>query len=326
MSRLATLGTDVTNVTHPMKTQSWSYLKKATARRAEKKTVLLVGAQQQGFYGGAPGGGLPYGLPKKYQNIVQRLKGGGKIRLPKGVQVLDLHGAPNWISVQVLDVDVAPGRIMSMHPALVTKTFREVLSLAYGVVEDVASGRQISKSDLLMKVSDAFAAEAKTEQSTKSTEEAWQGLLVKGLERKKALLNSPQFKSVAEVAELLDVKEPAIRRRIRECKLIALKSPGTDEYRIPVWALAISPVETKEIQTAGGEMDAWSLHHFMSTPNSWLNGLRPFELLLAPGSLTSEQLARRLEVAEHFGVSDANSLLDVVLKALAHEVTEESEV
>ena len=290
---------------------------------------MVVGTQQSEFYGGAPAEGSPYVTRKKYKNIVQRLIVGGNIRLPKGVQVLELHGLQvlELHGLQVVDVDAAPGRIMSMHhPALVTKTIREGLSPGYRVIEDVAFSEQIRKPELLRRGSDAFAPEVKTEQITQSTEEAWQGLVVKGLERKKALLNSPQFKSVSEVAELLDVKEPAIRRRIRECKLIALKCPGTEEYRIPVWALAIRADQTKEIQTAGGKMDAWSFHHFMSTPNSWLNGLRPVELLLTPDSLTSEHLARRREVAQHFGVSDANSLLDVVLKALAHEVTEEFEV
>jgi hypothetical protein len=205
------------------------------------------------------------------------------------------------------------------------EVFREAVSLMYGVIKDVGPNASLSKPELLLKVSGALAAEANAEQEASRTAGSWDGLLLKGLERKKAVLKSTQFRSVAEAADVLGLKEPAVRRRIREDKLFALREPSTDEYRIPVWALALSSEQMREIRAASGEMDAWSLYHFMSTPNSWLNGLRPFELLLTQDSLDPEQLARRKDVAQHFGASNSDALLDIVLKALAQEVAEESE-
>jgi hypothetical protein len=321
---LATLGTNVTHVTDAMKNQVRPVQKK-TSRRGDLEKLLLVVPQHSG-YGSIHIEG-PLSARSMHKTNLKRLKGGESINVEvlSGVKVMSVPavrmaggGKSVYAGYQVIDLP-------SGYPDTVRQTFFETVSLVHGLLKDVGPGQQISKPELLLKVSDLLVDEAKTEQSTKGTEEAWQAMLLKGLERKKTILNSAQFKSVGEVAEVLDVKEPAIRRRIREYRLFAVKSPGTDEYRIPVWALAVTPEQTRDIHDACGDMDAWALHHFMSTPNSWLNGLRPFELLLPAESLTSEQLARRREVAQHFGAADANSLLDVVLKALAHEATEESE-
>jgi hypothetical protein len=207
----------------------------------------------------------------------------------------------------------------------VQHTYFETLALFHKAFSDFGSKQGLSKPELLKKVAKVLVEEAKTEEGSENVEEAWQAMLVQGMERKTALLKSAQFKSVAQAAVLLSLKEPAVRRRIREHKLIAVKAAGTDESRIPVWALALSPEESSSIHTAAGDMDAWALFHFMDTPHSWLDGMRPFELLLPADSLTPEQLARRRTVAQHFGVTDSGSLLDVVVRALKREANEESE-
>lgn len=134
--------------------------------------------------------------------------------------------------------------------------------------------------------------------SAGSVEEGWQELLERGVRSKTALLKSNQFKSTAQVSELLGVGEPAVRRRIREQKLFALKAPGDGEHRIPAWALdpGVAGAATVALYAGAAGMDEWRLYHFLSTPHGSLNGLRPFECLMSSANLPLPQRSARDEL------------------------------
>lgn len=157
-----------------------------------------------------------------------------------------------------------------------------------------------------------------------SAEEGWQELLERGLKSKTALLKSPEFKSTAQASELLGVGEPAIRRRIREQKLFALKAPGDGEHRIPAWALdpgAAGPA-TAALYACVPGMDEWQLYHFLSTPNGNLNGLRPFECLLSAANLPPARRTARGELLAEMELGSGAPLLDTVLDELKADFKE----
>lgn len=179
-----------------------------------------------------------------------------------------------------------------------------------------------SVDEVLREVGETLRDKAST--SVESTEEGWQALLERGLRSKTALLVSSQFKSTKQASELLGVGEPAIRKRIREQKLFALRSPGDGEHRIPAWALdpEIAGKTTAALYAGAAGMDEWQLYHFLSTPRGQLNGLRPFECLMSRENLPHAQRSARHELLEHLAFKPNASLLDTVQKALLLEMKE----
>lgn len=151
-----------------------------------------------------------------------------------------------------------------------------------------------------------------------SEEQGWQELLERGLRSKTALLKSIEFKATAQASELLGVGEPAIRRRIRERKLFALKAPGDGGHRIPAWALdpEVAGAATAALHASAPGVDEWQLYHFLSTPNGNLNGLRPFECLMSVDNLPPPRRAAREELLAEMEPGSGASLLDAVLNEL----------
>jgi hypothetical protein len=149
-------------------------------------------------------------------------------------------------------------------------------------------------------------------------EEGWQQLLEAGLRSKTTLLKSKEFKSTAEVGDLLGIGEAAVRKRVREQKIFALKMPGDGEYRIPAWALdhRLAGVTTRTLQASAKSADEWQVYHFMSTPNGSLNGLRPFECLLSNESLPAQAHAAREDLKASLQLAKSASLLPAVEHAL----------
>ena len=157
-----------------------------------------------------------------------------------------------------------------------------------------------------------------------SVEEGWQELLQRGLKSKTALLNSEAFMSAADAGQLLGIGEPAIRRRLREGNLFALKASGDGEYRIPVWALdakVAGQATARLLQDAQGT-DEWWLYHFMTTPNGSLNGLCPFECLLSPENDPWVKKRARKELVANLELPVNASLVEPVRQALKSELEE----
>lgn len=172
-----------------------------------------------------------------------------------------------------------------------------------------------------------LTAPSRPAQKRSSTEAAqgWQALLERGLRSKVALLQSPEFKTTAQASDLLGIKEPAVRKRIRERKLFALRMPGQDEYRIPVWALdpALAGRVTLELLADLPEgVDEWQVYHALSTPAGALDGLRPFECLLHRGHLLPGQRAAREALAAHLQLPAGEALQAVVLRVVRAELDE----
>lgn len=148
--------------------------------------------------------------------------------------------------------------------------------------------------------------------------QGWQELLERGLRHKAALLQSSEFKTTTEAGALLGIKEPAVRKRIREGRLFALRMPGGGEYRIPMWALdpAITGRVTAVVLSALPDVDEWQVYHALSTPAGGLHGLRPFECLLTRRHLLSSQRAAREELVAHLQIPDGDALREVVMQVV----------
>lgn len=198
-------------------------------------------------------------------------------------------------------------------------TVARVIELTVESIKQAESQqRPMSESELLREVSTALAAQAEAESVVTDPEEGWEALLLRGLQYKRSVLASDQFKSTGEVAQVFGLGEAAVRRRVRDNKLLALQLQQNDDYRIPVWALGIGADATKALLSAVA--DPWDLYHVLVAPNGSLNGMRPFELLLPAESLTTQQQVRKTELAQYLGAAvDGPAALAMVLLTLEAE-------
>ncbi|MES2993054.1 MAG: hypothetical protein V4844_16650 [Pseudomonadota bacterium] len=197
-------------------------------------------------------------------------------------------------------------------------------------VEDLVPG--VSKEEMFRSVATRFAKSAEdaavahqtvVAPASQNVSNGWQELLAKSLKYKIELLDSSTFRSVTEAGAMLHLGDDAIRRRIREKKLLALTPPGGGEFKIPGWALdlGIAGATTSRLyQAANGRMDDWELFHFMSTPLGSLNGMLPFELLLS--SSTLRQKADFEELLEMEEMPARTAPLDLVCAALEDAVAD----
>lgn len=195
-------------------------------------------------------------------------------------------------------------------------SFREV---------QLRSNGQLDERELIHQVAESLREKAdQLPVDEPSVEEGWQELLERGLKSKTALLSSKAFMSTADASKLLQVGEPAIRKRLREGKLFALKTSGDGEYRIPVWALdakVAGQATATLLQDAKGT-DEWWLYHFMTTPNGSLNGMSPFECLLSPENVPWVKRPARKELVDDLDLPVNASLLEPVRQALKSELEE----
>lgn len=204
----------------------------------------------------------------------------------------------------------------SMLRALLEKTlasFKEIQGRHVG---------EMTENELIREVGETLADKGSA--PAVSVAEGWQQLLERGLKSKVALLKSSPFKSTAQASELLGIGEPAVRRRIREHKLFALKVPGDGEHRIPAWALdpGVAGAATVALYGSAPGMDEWQLYHFLSTPHGSLNGLRPFECLLSNANLTPSLRSAREELLLALELPAGASLLEAVQDELEAEAQE----
>lgn len=184
----------------------------------------------------------------------------------------------------------------------------------------------LSPPELLRRVGTALVEKAEEQGAAVDAATGWQQLLERGLRFKTRLLNSGEFKTTAAASQLIGVGEAAIRKRIRAGRLFALAVPGSDEHRIPVWALdpAISGEVTSSLWNAANGLDAWALYHFLTTPHGRLQGLRPFEALMGLDLLAPLQKTRRRDLAVGSGLPASHPLAARVIAALQAEVAENS--
>lgn len=213
------------------------------------------------------------------------------------------------------------GLQLSIDRELLLRSVLEQTLGAYQALERTHAQR-LSVDQVLRELGDALREKA--DAVAPSAEEGWQALLEQGLRHKTKLLKSSQFKSTAQVSALLELGEAAIRRRIREHKLFALRSPADGELRIPVWALdpAIAGPMTATLISDSAAWDEWALYTFLSTPHGNLNGLKPFECLLSRANLTAAQAAARQVLSEALALAQGAPLLEAVRQALAQELAE----
>lgn len=182
---------------------------------------------------------------------------------------------------------------------------------------------RLSPSQLIRHVALSLADKANDDTHEPSVEEGWQQLLEAGLRSKVALLNSAAFKTTAEVSELLGIGHPAVRKRIREGKLFALRLPDSGEHRIPAWALDPKVgTAMAALWREAGQVDEWRLYHFLSEPHGGLNGLRPFECLLSNDNLPPSSRAAKEELLAYLSLPMGASLLDEVTQALKNELAD----
>ena len=208
----------------------------------------------------------------------------------------------------------ARGQRTLIRTGELVKLERTLNIVLHSIRKATAREPAINEQALLQEMSTDLAAAAQERAPEVSAEEAWQALLLKSLADKTQLLQSNKFRSTGEAAAVLGVGEPAIRKRIRDRRLFALIAPGSEEYRIPVWALGLTADDCKAL--AAAQADAWALYLYLETPSGALNGMRPFELLLPAESLPFEQKSQRRALLEFRGLSDRGSLLGVVMQDL----------
>ncbi len=205
--------------------------------------------------------------------------------------------------------------------ALVSEFVSAVLDLSPG-----SSRREIFRavSRRLAQIADKADAEESAIATVESLSDGWQQLLTKSLKYKIELLNSRDFTSVTAAGAMLHLSDEAIRRGIRDKKLFALTSPGSDDFRIPLWALDpdIAGATTSQLYRAAakGRMDSWELFHFMTTPNGCLDGALPYELLLSRETLRPQADLDELLEAEE--VPKRTKPIDLVCDALEDEVAD----
>lgn len=225
-------------------------------------------------------------------------------------------------------------------------------SLAKGTVEDVQyQVVPFPESDLKMLVPDSFALKEpgvqrrelkrlvkgvqeiaskpvpvnrdETADATKAKVlPGWKKLLEKSLQGQARTLQSDEFLSVAQAAPLLGVEDAAVRRRIREGKLLALKHPSGGEHRVPIWATGISSGDTKALTDLGGD-SPWDLYQFMEAPHGAMKALRPCDLLVAPEHLPAATRGARDTLAASLK-ANGSTLLGLVLQALKEHVSREA--
>ena len=215
-------------------------------------------------------------------------------------------------------------RDLMPHPdeALVRRVFEKTIESVREVRQHQAGA--LTTDQFIRQVAEILADKADAGAGEPPVEQGWQALLESGLRSKTLLLRSTEFKTTSEASELLGIREPAVRRRIREQKLFALKTPVEGEHRIPAWALdpGLAGGPTTALLSEAGTADEWYLYHFLTTPNGSLNGLRPFECLISREHLPLPRQALRDELAAYLGLSPGASLLDAVKQALVSELME----
>jgi hypothetical protein len=206
--------------------------------------------------------------------------------------------------------------------------FRSVLEKTLESAKEVRLQHQdeepLSTGQFLRQVAEALADKANVASHEVSVEEGWQQLLERGLKSKLSLLKSKDFKSTSEASDLLGIGEHAIRKRIKEKRLFALRMPGDGEHRIPAWALdpKLGGATTAALLAQAKDADEWSVYHFMSTPNGSLNGLRPFECLMSDENLPPSRLGARDELLSYLRLPARGSLLETVKQALEADLAE----
>jgi hypothetical protein len=218
------------------------------------------------------------------------------------------------------DEDISP----PLDEALVRFVFEKTLE---SVKEVRQHGQgQLTTGQFIRQVAETLADKVDVGQ-VMPVERGWQELLESGLRSKMSLLRSTEFKTTSEASELLGIREAAVRKRIREQKLFALKTPVEGEHRIPAWALEprLAGAPTAALLAQAEGTDEWHLYHFLSTPNGSLNGLRPFECLLSSENLPLPRQAIRDELMAYLKLPPGASLLETVKQALSTELREGQE-
>ncbi|WP_347555857.1 hypothetical protein [Robbsia sp. KACC 23696] len=216
-----------------------------------------------------------------------------------------------------LHYDALPTQLAFMK-AVFEKTIESVKEIQQRPSEKRTAGQ------LIQHIAVTLADKCEAEGENPSIDQGWQALLESGLRTKTALLQSSEFKTVLQASALCGVKEAAIRKRIREKKLFALKNPVDGEYRIPAWALdaQIAGATTADWLATAETADDWAVYAFFAAPNGSLNGLRPFECLLSTEHLPLARRALREDLRRYLTLPDETSLLAVVKKALHADLSE----
>ncbi|WP_438392092.1 hypothetical protein [Caballeronia sp. DA-9] len=214
-------------------------------------------------------------------------------------------------------------------PHLDEALFRSVFEKTLESVKEVHQQQagELTAGQFIRQVAETLAVKADAGAQQVPVEQGWQELLESGLRSKASLWSSAEFKTTSEAGKLLGIKEAAVRKRIREQKLFALKTSADGEHRIPAWALdpRLAGAPTAALLAEAGSADEWHLYHFLSTPNGGLNGLRPFECLISRENLPLPRQALRDELAAYLGLSPGASLLETVKQAWVSELTEGQE-
>lgn len=256
----------------------------------------------------------------KLQNVKpQELSSVGSLLL------LESHVLNAGLRSAISGLDIESWKRLSFNASDPYSVLPFIVGAALESYQDVRKqlGKVATGEELLRDVGNALAARAEPESESQVTE-GWQSLLEQGLKTKLEMLRSREFKSTAEASELLGIGEPAVRKRIREKKLFAVKAPGDGELRLPAWSLdpALAGPATFTLLKIAERADPWQLYHFLSTPNGSLNGLRPFECLLSEENLPAEQRLARHDLLADLELPTGASLLDVVCGALKADIEE----
>jgi hypothetical protein len=268
---------------------------------------------------------------KSAKSSSREKSGTGSVSVPLVIDlatwsILDAELA-NAPGAEQLDTD-PPDKDLSIHPlspGLARSVFEKTLESLKEVQQQHVG--ELSARQFIRQVAETLADKADAGIRDVPVVEGWQQLLERGLKSKTALLKSTEFKSTSQASDLLGIGEHAVRKRVKEQRLFALRTPGDGEHRIPAWALdpKITGATTAALLARARSADEWRIYHFMSTPNGSLNGLRPFECLLSNENLPRAKLVAKDEFIAHLKLSAGSSLLEPVRQALERDLTEGQE-
>jgi hypothetical protein len=100
--------------------------------------------------------------------------------------------------------------------------------------------------------------------------------------------------------------------------------PTDGEPRIPAWAPDdfFCGKVTQSILREAGTADPWYVYHFLTTPQGFLHGLRPLELLVTEQRLTPSQRLKRSDLMAYLDLSSERDFIRVVRESLKADLNE----
>ncbi|SOE48532.1 hypothetical protein SAMN05414139_00237 [Burkholderia sp. D7] len=134
-----------------------------------------------------------------------------------------------------------------------------------GVIE--GAGARLDLSLATPRAERAFSV--RQHRDTLTREPAMVEALTRGLTDLNALLNSDEFVTLSEAAQICGTSEQTVRTRVKDRKLFSVAGPGSVRSKYPVWQFSSSWGEgvLEALLKAMPAVSGLEVHRFFTTPN-----------------------------------------------------------